>query len=605
MITMVWTHGLKDKEPYLDKIYSSTDNRYISLWANGEIGSMVDVLDDHVLRFVDYYYKPGHGDEDDILQNNYPTKDDELECPVVAEGVIVYWLQHRGDKGTAEVFDKYLNSQKKRYVTLHQNDPDAWERNLVEEFVTQKHIHEELKRIERTEQTIKAYVDEDTLSTICTFAESYLRFVRRKAKLLFPPKYPENRKIEDEFLATFHSTATDCMRWIRDEYDIPYVRPFDPESRKAKKDNPQTEGELAWKRFHDIEEPRYIRWGFEDYNNEVLYYSNGGLLEEIENNLRSYKDKEEQIRYVVSLLMPFRDFADAFHPLNRIRQSERQIEKLTEDLEFWSKVEKDAVSSDSGKPLNPDKQIEACQKMLEHRHQDIEYWHEVERKFFKLIEEAFDKKYANDSMEYYLCVFFDDMISFAGRLAALLLTFHIKLPDIQERCGIYLMWHYDLTDYQDGKYVPDYGYAQKLLEEIDKEKADAKEAVHHQQAMAKTAFPGRKGRPAAKNFEAYLKADAPQGLMDILGDMLSDKKGKDAARIIIAITGLWIDEPATESVCERFPNIKSSAFNEAKNKHYGTNKYYGAAEPFREEELETIRKEIRQRLQRLNEGKAV
>ena len=109
-----------------------------------------------------------------------------------------------------------------------------------------------------------------------------------------------------------------------------------------------------------------------------------------------------------------------------------------------------------------------------------------------------------------------------------------------------------------------------------------------------------KGRPKAKQFEEYVKEGAPNGLMAILEELLRDKTGKDAARIIIAITDLWIDKPATTSICRKFPSVKDSAYNEAINKHYGLNKYLNKAKPFNESELDNVRNVIMERLENLD-----
>lgn len=105
-----------------------------------------------------------------------------------------------------------------------------------------------------------------------------------------------------------------------------------------------------------------------------------------------------------------------------------------------------------------------------------------------------------------------------------------------------------------------------------------------------------KGRPKSKPFEEYLHDDAPEGLMAILEELLRSKTGKDAVRIIIAITGSWIDEPATTSICRRFPSVKDSSYNEAKNKHHGFGKFTNKAKPFSDSELENVRNLIRERL---------
>lgn len=111
-----------------------------------------------------------------------------------------------------------------------------------------------------------------------------------------------------------------------------------------------------------------------------------------------------------------------------------------------------------------------------------------------------------------------------------------------------------------------------------------------------TIIKNSKGRPKAKPFEEYLKEGAPEGLMAILEELLKNKTGKDAARVIIAITDLWIDEPETQSICRRFPSVKHSSYDEAKNKHYGFGKYNNNAKPFSKSELENVRNIIKEKL---------
>lgn len=106
----------------------------------------------------------------------------------------------------------------------------------------------------------------------------------------------------------------------------------------------------------------------------------------------------------------------------------------------------------------------------------------------------------------------------------------------------------------------------------------------------------KRGRPKAKCFEDYIMPNAPEKLMNVLEEMLRDKNGKEAASVIIAITGVWIYEPPTKSICNRFPSITSKSYEAAKNKHYGINRYTDKAKPFDEVVLEGIRSEIRQKL---------
>ena len=142
---------------------------------------------------------------------------------------------------------------------------------------------------------------------------------------------------------------------------------------------------------------------------------------------------------------------------------------------------------------------------------------------------------------------------------------------------------------------------EKRLEELEQQKDKgldlSKNDRNTPSARAVSGIPAPKGRTKAKEFEEYIKEGVPKKiLMPILEAQLRGKSGEGAAKIIIAITGVWIDQTPTVSVCNRFPSVKESAFNSAMNKHYGTNSYVGSAKPFREEDLESIRETIRKEL---------
>jgi hypothetical protein len=71
------------------------------------------------------------------------------------------------------------------------------------------------------------------------------------------------------------------------------------------------------------------------------------------------------------------------------------------------------------------------------------------------------------------------------------------------------------------------------------------------------------GRPNAKEFKDYIKRDTPICFLTILTEMLAGKKGKEAAQIIKACIGYWIDEPQFKSVTTEFESIKPGAYREA------------------------------------------
>ena len=74
--------------------------------------------------------------------------------------------------------------------------------------------------------------------------------------------------------------------------------------------------------------------------------------------------------------------------------------------------------------------------------------------------------------------------------------------------------------------------------------------------------------------------------MQVLVKMMEGKKGKDAALIIKACTGYWIDSPENKSVVDRFPSVKSTSYNNA----------MGNPTLFSSEQIEKVRKEFELKL---------
>lgn len=130
----------------------------------------------------------------------------------------------------------------------------------------------------------------------------------------------------------------------------------------------------------------------------------------------------------------------------------------------------------------------------------------------------------------------------------------------------------------------------------DNAKKEIERARHNNAYYSSKNKQKKRGRPRAKRFEEYLMPDAPPKIMDVLDELMKGKKGKEAARIIIAITGYYIYEPGAKSVCQRFPSVRYSAFHEACDIHYGRNCVEKKVHRFTDEELESIRTTIKERL---------
>lgn len=96
----------------------------------------------------------------------------------------------------------------------------------------------------------------------------------------------------------------------------------------------------------------------------------------------------------------------------------------------------------------------------------------------------------------------------------------------------------------------------------------------------------KRGRPRAKDFEYFIKVDAPACFIEVLDDMMDGKDGKEGAKIIKACIDYWINVPQNASVTRRYKSVKPTPYWEAINDPNLAS----------EEELESIRDEIRQRI---------
>lgn len=449
----------------LDIISKHPNNTYITdAWLTGQTGEIVDLKNDCIFRFVDY-------DTEGELRIKHTTEESQLSCPVVACGLVGYWLHKKDSEGTKAIFDGYYELCLKNYEKEHECDDNAWERDLKKEFVCRHHVPTEKKWLKASE-ALFPYITENDQKRVKSIMANYLKYARSKRKQLYPPNHPANRIIEDTYLDAYRvgGPAYECMSWMRTEYNLPYMWPH------WRKDN-KTEKELLsgrWKERHDKVIPEYIAEEYEDFDDRVLKYTNGGLMEEIDENFKRCQTQEDRIRYIISLLQPCKEFADAFDAKARIDERKRSIKEHEKWIKDWEAMSDDAVDERTGEPIRPKDQIAACVESIEEYKQDIEYWKKVQQDFYWFAQHGLGaghyREYpqeVNDEMCKYLGGWWECMIFFARRLAALALTYGIKLMDVQERCEIYLMWHYRITDYVDNKYITSIEHARKLLDEIE------------------------------------------------------------------------------------------------------------------------------------------
>jgi hypothetical protein len=166
-------------ETLLNRISKYPNNTIISdAWITGQTGEIVDLQGNCEFRFIDYIDSPE-------LRQKHTTIENKLACPIIACGLVGYWLHKKDSEGTRAIFEGYYELCLKEYEKAHEKDDDAWERDLKKEFVCRYHIISEKKRIQSSE-ALFAYITESDKKKVKGITDNYLRFARAKRLEQYP-----------------------------------------------------------------------------------------------------------------------------------------------------------------------------------------------------------------------------------------------------------------------------------------------------------------------------------------------------------------------------------------------------------------------------------
>ena len=126
-------------ETLLNKISKRPNHNIITdTWLTGHTGEIVDLQGNYVFRFIDYIDSP-------VLRIKHITEESQLSCPIVACGIVGYWLHKNDTEGTKAIFESYYALRLREYEKEHESDDDAWERDFKKEFVCRYHLPKEKK----------------------------------------------------------------------------------------------------------------------------------------------------------------------------------------------------------------------------------------------------------------------------------------------------------------------------------------------------------------------------------------------------------------------------------------------------------------------------
>jgi len=160
-------------------------------WANGKEGAISDFKGNGIYRFF-----PSKKDAKGNLMDEEVDHDDYVTNPIVATGIVGYWLHFRKNrdrlaslfgpkeeerKNILELFVSYTEDKLKQYIEREQEKPSSWRRNLEKEFYTDFIIHNEEILNEKTEE-LMPFITPSDRELVKELMSEYLLYLEDKKK---------------------------------------------------------------------------------------------------------------------------------------------------------------------------------------------------------------------------------------------------------------------------------------------------------------------------------------------------------------------------------------------------------------------------------------
>ena len=197
----------------LDKIPQESHFYYYfrGRWANGKEGSITDSNGHGIYRFFPLT-KDADGNRIDAEINF----DDYVTNPVVAIGIVGYWLHYRKNndrlasyttwskdeerKNTLKIFNDYTEDKLKQYVDREQYSPSSWRRDLEMEFYTDFIIRNE-EPLNEQSKALFEYITKDDRKLVEEVIEEYMEYLKIK-KAEYKKKKPRINNEQTSFVPT-------------------------------------------------------------------------------------------------------------------------------------------------------------------------------------------------------------------------------------------------------------------------------------------------------------------------------------------------------------------------------------------------------------------
>ena len=152
-------------------------------WSNGKAGTISDFKGEYVFRFREAWV--------DDNGNYHWANLNDAEYPIVAVGIVAYWLRHRTcnnrlslffapnlpELDVKEQFDNYTKLLFEQFRKENKDNPDTWNWNWDYEFYVHHIIPYGMKQNKRTEALFDYITDED-IKVVRSVMRNYIEYLK-------------------------------------------------------------------------------------------------------------------------------------------------------------------------------------------------------------------------------------------------------------------------------------------------------------------------------------------------------------------------------------------------------------------------------------------
>ena len=163
---------------------------YQACWANGKVGSISDIKSDNVYRFYEAV-ETEHG----LVRKS--EEDDDKADPIVAVGIVAYWLHYRvnpnrsmifvnvTNKSITQMFEDYTARKLKQYDKQREQDPSSWRSDIRRDFYAHYIMREE-KKLNKQSEALFEYITPKDRELVKEVMKEYIHFLQKECEQYIP-----------------------------------------------------------------------------------------------------------------------------------------------------------------------------------------------------------------------------------------------------------------------------------------------------------------------------------------------------------------------------------------------------------------------------------